>query len=125
MTGVFDPKKMERVFFNLAMNACEATTEKLGKIVIDISSGDETFEIRIADNGHGIPCAIRNTLFDPFVSAEKSNGTGLGLAIVSKIVHDHRGTVTIERTSSDGTVFLVQLPRSQHAVGEVKQTVSL
>jgi signal transduction histidine kinase len=124
MTGNFDPKKMERVFFNLAMNACEATAEQQGKIGIDICSGEDTFEIRIADNGQGIPFSIRNTLFNPFVSAGKSNGTGLGLAIVSKIVHDHCGTVIIERTSEEGTVFLIQLPRSQQSVGEISQEVS-
>jgi signal transduction histidine kinase len=124
MTGTFDPKKLERVFFNLAMNACEATAEQQGKITIDIFSGEETFEIRIADNGQGIPFSIRNTLFDPFVSSGKSNGTGLGLAIVSKIVHDHCGTVVLERTSEEGTIFLIQLPRSQQSVGEITQEVS-
>jgi signal transduction histidine kinase len=125
MTGIFDPKKMERVFFNLALNACEATDEQQGKITVDIVSGEDSYDIRVADNGNGIPVAIRNTLFDPFVSSGKSNGTGLGLAIVSKIVHDHCGTVVLERTSEEGTIFLVQVPRSQHSVKEMtKEAVS-
>jgi len=124
MTGTYDPQKMERVFFNLAMNACEATAEQQGRITIDIFSGEDNFEIRIADNGQGIPLSVRNTLFDPFVSAGKSNGTGLGLAIVSKIVHDHRGTVILERTSEEGTVFLIRLPRFQQSVGEITQEVA-
>ena len=124
MTGNFDPQKMERAFFNLAMNACEATTEQQGKIAIDILSGEDNFEIRIADNGPGIPFSVRNTLFDPFVSAGKSNGTGLGLAIVSKIVHDHCGTIIIESTSEVGTTFLLQMPRSQKTVGEIAEEVA-
>jgi signal transduction histidine kinase len=124
MTGVFDPKKMERAFFNLALNACEATAERQGRILIDILSADESFEIRVSDNGSGIPVAIRGTLFDPFVSSGKSNGTGLGLAIVSKIVHDHGGMVTVERTSETGTVFLVKLPRLQQSADEVPQKVA-
>jgi signal transduction histidine kinase len=124
MTGVFDPKKMERVFLNLALNACEATAERQGRILIEILSDDDSFEIRVSDNGPGIPVSIRSTLFDPFVSSGKSNGTGLGLAIVSKIVHDHGGVVTVERTSEMGTVFLVKLPRLQQSTDEVPQKVA-
>jgi signal transduction histidine kinase len=116
MTGVFDAKKMERVFFNLTLNACEATAARHGNIVITISSDQELFTIRVADDGQGIPAAIRGTLFDAFVSEGKANGTGLGLAIVSKIVRDHGGSVIVESTSQSGTVFLVQLPRSQQSV---------
>jgi signal transduction histidine kinase len=124
VTGVFDPKKMERAFFNLALNACEATSDQQGKITIDISSNDDSFEIRFADNGRGIPLSIRSTLFDPFVSSGKSNGTGLGLAIVSKIVHDHGGSVRVESTSEAGTVFLIQMPRSQQSVAEITREVT-
>ena len=120
MTGTFDPKKMERAFFNLALNACEATEAHQGTIAVNILSSEKFFEIRVADNGRGIPATIRTTLFDPFVSAGKSNGTGLGLAIVSKIVRDHGGLVSVESTSTAGTVFLIMLPRSQHPVEETK-----
>jgi signal transduction histidine kinase len=112
MSGVFDPKKLERAFFNLLLNACEATAQSQGQIKIEVSSLAELFEVRIADNGPGVPDSIRGTLFNPFVSSGKSNGTGLGLAIVSKVVHDHGGTVIVERTSVAGTIFLVKLPRS-------------
>src|SRR6202521_2819316 len=123
MAGVFDPKKLERAFFNLTMNACEATPERQGKIGIDILSTVDLFEIRFSDNGSGIPASIRNTLFDPFVSAGKSNGTGLGLAIVSKVIHDHGGVVSVARTSETGTVFLIKIPRSQPELDEVPQRV--
>ena len=124
MAGVFDPKKMERAFFNLTMNACEAAPERQGKISIDIVSTADSFEIRVSDNGPGIPAAIRKTLFDPFVSSGKSNGTGLGLAIVSKVVHDHGGVVSVERTSESGTVFLIKIPRTQPELDEVPQKVA-
>jgi signal transduction histidine kinase len=124
MTGVFDPKKLERAFFNLTMNACEATAERKGRIAIDISSAADSFEIRVSDNGSGIPASIRNTLFDPFVSSGKSNGTGLGLAIVSKVIHDHGGVVSVARTSEAGTVFLIRLPRTQQEVDEISQRVA-
>jgi signal transduction histidine kinase len=116
---------MERVFFNLALNACEATAEQDGRITVDILSAENSFEIRVADNGQGIPVSIRTSLFDPFVSAGKSNGTGLGLAIVSKIINDHGGSVTVESTSSTGTIFLIKMPRLQQSVGEIAHEVSM
>jgi signal transduction histidine kinase len=120
-TGVFDPKKIERVFFNLLLNACEATSDR-GKIDMQLKSSDHAFEVRISDDGIGIPVAIRSTLFDPFISSGKSNGTGLGLAIVSKIIHDHYGSVGVERTSEIGTVFLVKFPRSQNGIADSLET---
>ncbi|MDT8067888.1 MAG: ATP-binding protein [Terriglobia bacterium] len=111
MEGSFDPRKLERVFFNLALNACEATVGQRGDILFEIKGDKTHFDIRVTDNGHGIPAAVRQTLFDPFVSSGKVNGTGLGLAIVNKIVHDHGGEVRVEKTSEAGTVIHVHLPR--------------
>jgi signal transduction histidine kinase len=116
-TGLFDSKKIERLFFNLLLNACEATSDR-GKINIEIKSLDSAFEVRIADDGVGIPASIRGTLFDPFISSGKSNGTGLGLAIVNKVVHDHYGSISVEKTGETGTVFLVRFPRSQSGIGD-------
>jgi signal transduction histidine kinase len=124
MTGVFDPQKMERALLNLALNACEAVPNRNGKISFDIVSTQDAFEIRVSDNGPGIPVAIRNNLFDPFISAGKPNGTGLGLAIVSKIIVDHGGTVSVESTSEKGTAFLVKLPRVQLSPNEIPEKVT-
>jgi signal transduction histidine kinase len=124
MSGVFDPKKIERALLNLALNACEAAPIRQGKISFDIVSTPDMFEIRVSDNGPGIPVAIRSNLFDPFVSAGKPNGTGLGLAIVSKIIADHGGTVSVESTSERGTTFLVKLPRVQLSADEVPEKVA-
>ena len=116
LEGVFDPRKLERAFFNLLLNACEATPDGESRVTIEVQTHADSFEIRVADEGRGVPQNIRNTVFDPFVSSGKPNGTGLGLAIVSKIVQDHGGSVTLERTSETGTVMLVQLPRSSQLV---------
>jgi signal transduction histidine kinase len=124
MAGVFDPQKIERALLNLVVNACEAVPNREGKIAFDIVSSPEAFEIRISDNGPGIPAAIRNSLFEPFVSAGKPNGTGLGLAIVSKIIADHGGAVCVESTSANGTTFLVKLPRVQLSPNEIPEKVS-
>ena len=123
MDGVFDPKKIERAFFNLVLNACEATVPSQGYVRIEICSIGESFQVRVEDNGTGIPSSITATLFDPFVSLGKPNGTGLGLAIVNKIVQDHGGTVTVEKTSESGTTFLVRLPRAARVEAPVPQAV--
>jgi signal transduction histidine kinase len=123
MDGVFDPKKIERAFFNLVLNACEATVPSQGYVRIEICSIGESFQVRVEDNGTGIPSSIAGTLFDPFVSLGKPNGTGLGLAIVNKIVQDHGGSVTVEKTSESGTTFLVRLPRAAHVETVVAQAV--
>jgi signal transduction histidine kinase len=123
MDGVFDPKKIERAFFNLVLNACEATVPSQGYVRIEICSIGESFQVRVEDNGTGIPSSITGTLFDPFVSLGKPNGTGLGLAIVNKIVQDHGGSVTVEKTSESGTIFLVRLPRAARVETPVAQAV--
>lgn len=108
--GWFDARKLERVFQNLVLNACEAVSPKTGTIQIDIHAEKSTIEVRVSDNGHGIPELVCERLFEPFVSQGKENGTGLGLTVVQKIVQDHGGDVKVEKTSSEGTVFLITLP---------------
>lgn len=113
--GMFDPRKLERVFFNLILNACEAAIGEDAFITIEARRTSRGFEIRVQDTGPGIPETVRHTLFDPFVSFGKQNGTGLGLAIVSKIVQDHSGSVEVEQSSAAGTVMLVRLPFASQA----------
>jgi signal transduction histidine kinase len=109
-SGWFDPKKLERALYNLLLNACEAIVPEAGSINVGLSEVRGGVEIRVSDNGRGIPELIRDKLFEPFVSCGKENGTGLGLTAVQKIVQDHGGDVTVEKTSSEGTIFRLMLP---------------
>jgi signal transduction histidine kinase len=108
--GWFDHRKLERVFFNLLLNAGQSLREHSGLVEMDLRGLGDAVEIMITDHGSGVPEPVRNTLFEPFVSSGKENGTGLGLTVVQKIVQDHGGEVAIERTSAEGTVFRVRLP---------------
>jgi signal transduction histidine kinase len=108
--GWFDFKKLERALFNLLFNACEVAPVDVGEISIRLKRTGENLEIRIDDNGPGIPDAVRDQLFQPFVSHGKENGTGMGLTVVQKIMQDHGGDVAVEQTSASGTTFLVTLP---------------
>src|SRR5580698_6846106 len=109
-TGWFDTRKLERAFYNLLLNACEAIPGQDGEINVDLRELPGGLEIRLADNGRGIPESIRGNLFEPFISYGKENGTGLGLTVVQKIIQDHGGDVTLEKTSDEGTVFRIILP---------------
>jgi len=74
--------------------------------------------VRVVDNGRGIPEAVREKLFEPFVSFGKENGTGLGLTVVQKIVQDHGGDVVVEKTSLEGTTFRLTLPLGSESMGD-------
>ncbi len=108
--GWFDFKKLERALLNLLLNACEVVPAESGKIDIGLRRQGENLEIRIADNGPGIADAVRDRLFEPFVSHGKENGTGMGLTVVQKILQDHGGNVAVEQTSASGTTFRVNIP---------------
>ncbi|EFL90136.1 nitrogen regulation protein NR(II) [Ahrensia sp. R2A130] len=112
-----------QVFLNLVKNACEAmegredrvltlkTAYRPGMRVAAAGSRDRVslpISLSVGDNGVGIPDDILAHMFDPFVSS-KINGSGLGLALVAKIVGDHGGVVSCDR-SGKGTRFEILLP---------------
>jgi len=109
-TGWFDAKKLERALYNLVANACEAVSPEEGEIRVELQEAPGAVEVRVCDNGRGIPESIRGRLFEPFVSFGKENGTGLGLTVVQKIIQDHGGDVGVEKTSAEGTIFRLWLP---------------
>jgi len=113
--GWFDFKKLERALLNLLLNACEVVPPESGKIDIELKRKGEYLEIRIEDNGPGIAEAVRDRLFEPFVSHGKENGTGMGLTVVQKILQDHGGDVTVEQTSASGTTFRASIPLNPSA----------
>jgi signal transduction histidine kinase len=108
--GWFDTSSLERVFYNLLLNACEAAPPTSGRVEVTTHHTPAGLEIRVADNGNGIPKEIHDKLFQPFVTSGKDNGIGLGLATVHKIVQEHHGQVNVERTGANGTVLRILLP---------------
>jgi signal transduction histidine kinase len=114
-----DKHQILQVLVNLLSNAADASHEQ-GKIRVatgvsqrDINGGGNRNQkftvIEVADNGSGIPAAVRNRLFDPFFTTKK-DGTGLGLSISQKIVRDHGGAITVSSVEGKGTSFQVNLP---------------
>jgi signal transduction histidine kinase len=108
--GWFDGHHLERAVANLVLNACEAVDPGSGQIAITTTGDEDTLQIDIWDNGPGIPSAIRDALFQPFVSYGKAGGNGLGLAIAKKVVEDHGGTIRLAERSETGTLFKITIP---------------
>ena len=69
----------------------------------------DVVEIRVQDNGPGIPAADLARVFDPFYTT-RAQGTGLGLSICQSIIREHGGTITIESVVGQGTAVIVDLP---------------
>jgi len=104
----FDAELMERVFYNLVLNAAQATAPG-GAVTVKTRAAEGTAEIAVIDRGVGIEARNLNSIFNPFFTTKKE-GVGLGLAIVSKIVDEHSGKITVESEPGKGSVFRVLLP---------------
>ena len=116
--------ELNQAFLNLVTNAAQAVAEAHGEhsqeqgvITLSTRCDGEWIEIRITDNGAGIPDAIKPRLFDPFFTTkEVGKGTGQGLVIVhNAIVKRHGGTVAVESEVGRGTTFVLRLPVSTAA----------
>ena len=78
-----------------------------------------TIEVRISDDGCGIPPAIAHRIFDPFFTTKAvGRGTGQGLGLARRIVEMHGGSLFFESSPGVGTTFVVQLPLNAAAEGE-------
>jgi signal transduction histidine kinase len=77
--------------------------------VLDDPPEAQRVEIRIIDNGPGMPPAVIEKVFEPFYTT-KEDGTGLGLSIVSRIIREHGGQVELASAEDRGTTFSIVLP---------------
>jgi nitrogen fixation/metabolism regulation signal transduction histidine kinase len=109
-----DQGRLRQLLNNLIKNSIEAMSED-AEPAIDVSTqcmekeACRFVEIRVTDNGPGIPEDLFGQLFDPYVTT-KPRGTGLGLAIVKKIVEEHSGMIWAENKEHGGAMIIIRLP---------------
>ncbi|MBI4796857.1 MAG: GAF domain-containing protein [Deltaproteobacteria bacterium] len=108
---VMDVGNMKRVILQLVANALEAMAPG-GTLRLRTLSGKDFVELRVADDGKGIPAAILSHIFDTFFST-KPAGPGLGLPIVHKIVTQHQGQISVESQENVGTTVTIRLPTAK------------
>ena len=114
------PQDLGRVFLNMVGNACYATDEKRKAGEVDgyeptislkTRRGEENIEIRIRDNGSGMPPHVVEKIFNPFFTTKPTGeGTGLGLAMSSDIVREHGGSIQVETEPGEFTEMIIELP---------------
>jgi two-component system NtrC family sensor kinase len=118
------PQDMTRVFLNLFNNGFYAADKRAqaqgngafrGILHVATHGAGDVVEVRVRDNGTGIPPAIRDKLFQPFFTTKPTGeGTGLGLSISYDIVtQQHGGTIAVESEEGRFTEFIIRLPRQQ------------
>ena len=110
-----DARNLESAIYNLLLNACQAAARSthVPEVKVHLREVDERIYVTILDNGPGIPASVRRTLFEPFVTAGKPNGTGLGLTIARRVAEEHGGSVCLEESNRDRTVFALSLTKNK------------
>jgi two-component system NtrC family sensor kinase len=104
-----DATQLEMALFNLVTNALDAMPGG-GTLSIAASAHEDGLRVQIADTGSGIPAAVIDRLFEPWVTTKPvGHGSGLGLAIVRDVVRAHGGSVSASNRAL-GTVFVIDLP---------------
>ncbi len=120
---VVKPQDVGRVFLNIVGNACDATDQKrrtqhesgnrsyMPTLSLFSSRSDEYIEVRIRDNGDGIPPEVADRIFNPFFTTKPTDrGTGLGLAISNDIIRQHGGSIEVSSEPGEWTEMTVRLP---------------
>ncbi len=112
--------KLQQVLVNLVLNSKDAMQDKgSGAVRISTAATSKGVEIRVEDNGAGMPAEVMRKIYDPFFTT-KSNpaegqrkGTGLGLAVTYGIVQEHSGTIEVSSIVGEGTVFRLEFPAAE------------
>jgi signal transduction histidine kinase len=121
--------EINQAILNVVVNAAHAIadavkgTDRKGRITVRTQLSGDNVVISIADNGGGIPEAVRERIFDPFFTTkEVGKGTGQGLPIARSVVVDkHGGDLTFETEVGKGTTFFIRLPiHGRQGAGSVK-----
>jgi signal transduction histidine kinase len=117
-----DSEQLYRVLSNLIRNAKQAleATKMPGTIEVSARSTATEWQIRVGDTGPGLPMRAREHLFEAFQGGARKGGMGLGLAISAELIRGHGGQLELVRSDSDGSEFLIRLPKDAEPVDDTK-----
>jgi signal transduction histidine kinase len=103
---------LQRIFLNLVLNAADAAHTSGTRIMLSAQRGaDGNVELRVSDDGPGVPTAIAERIFEAFFSTKPAGeGTGIGLSISRNIAEAHGGQLLLESKLTPGATFLLRLP---------------
>ena len=115
--------KLQQVFTNIIINAVQAIKHSHGEIHITTAGSDGKIEVRVADNGEGIPAAYLDKIFEPFFTTKEiGQGTGLGLSVTYGLVKDMGGTISVESTVGVGSTFTLTFAAADDAEPNARAT---
>lgn len=109
---LLDRSKMDKVVYNLLSNAFKNTpTGGAISLTLSVDETQDTFTLRVADSGRGIPPEKRQKLFNRFEQIRyTAEGTGIGLHLTAELIKVHHGSIAYEDTPGGGATFCVSLP---------------
>jgi PAS domain S-box-containing protein len=114
-TVLGDAQRLVQVVINLISNAIKYSPANT-TVSITIVDKSPDLEIRISDQGRGVPEEMREAIFQPFLQTQSSDGrrgagTGLGLSICKQIIEGHGGKIGVDGKAEGGSIFWIRLPR--------------
>lgn len=105
-----DSVQLTQVFFNIIINAIHASPNE-STIKITIENDVKNLSVTVADQGTGIPDAIKQKIFEPFFTTKPNKDScGLGLSVVHGIVKNHNGEINLLDNTPNGTIFIIKIP---------------
>lgn len=125
-----DADQLNQILTNLVLNAKQALIDQPEPrlITVKTSVGDNAVQLRVSDNGPGVPEHIRARIFEPFFTTKKEGrGTGIGLSLSLGLAEAHGGSIKYEETPGGGATFVLSLPMQhelQIAAAEVTAPVA-
>ncbi len=121
LPAVLGPAAVPRAVIETTLTVLIENSRQAGATSVSITAcaANDLVELRLRDDGPGIPLGDRERIFEPFFTSRRSSGgTGLGLPITRSLLQAHRGTIALEQDWENGAAFLIMLPLCEPARAE-------
>ena len=117
-----DHRDIHNAILNLVSNALDACISGSQKtepeVIISTAQKNGSVLIKVSDNGVGMDEEVKKKLFTSFFSTKGGKGTGLGLLATQKIIQEHQGTIAAQSEQGKGSIFIIELPKAEKAIGK-------